>query len=59
MEMGKKIYIHEANCATTANLVYNGIVEPSNLSTTIKSCNDVQAGQSWQGSSAIRIFSEL
>ena len=59
MEMGKKLYIHEANCATTANLVYNGIYETSNASSTINNCNNVQTGQSWQGSSAIKIFGIL
>lgn len=59
MEMGKKVYIHEANCATTSNIIYNGIVESSNTSTTTKNCSDVQTGQSWQGSSAIKIFSAL
>jgi len=56
LEIGKKRYIHEANCATTANVVYNGIVEITNSATTIKTCNDAQSGQTWQSSSSILTF---
>ncbi len=48
MEMGRKMYIHEANCASSTNLAYNGIYETSNSPTTGQNCNAVQVGQTWQ-----------